>query len=152
MLCTSQQATTLCPFRAVCPAKTLLHSQVNSFCLKKKKEKKKDVYLRQVVEPCAVFVLLFQALCMAEGQGVQSGVRGLLAAGNQEVVVEKLGGEIHDGLVRAVVLAQHDHARALAGVEVVQALQEGNVESLLSGVVGVHFGADLKEATDGKKW
>ena len=149
MLHTSQQATTLCPFRAVYPAQTLLHSQVISFCLKK--ERKKDVYLRQVVEPCAVFMLLFQALCMAEGQGVQSGVRGLLAAGNQEVVVEKLGGEIHDGLVGAVVFAQHDHARALAGVEVVQALQEGNVESLLSGVVGVHFGADLKEATDGKK-
>ena len=104
------------------------------------------MYLRQVVESCAVDVLLLQALGVAEGQGVESWVRGLLATGNQEVVVEQLGGEIHYGLVGTVVLTQHDHAGALAGVKVVEALQKRNVKSLLSRIAGVHFWADLKEA------
>ena len=44
-----------------------------------------------------------------------------------------------------------EKARYLLRVEAVDALQEGNVECLRLGVVGVHFGADLKEATDSKK-
>ena len=92
-------------------------------------------------------MLLLQALGVAEGEGVESGVRRLLAAGHQEVVVEQLGGEVHYGLVGAVVLAQHDRAGAVAGVEVVEALQEGYVESLLPCVVRVHLRADLKRAS-----
>ena len=44
-----------------------------------------------------------------------------------------------------------EKSRYLLRVEVVEALQEGNVESLLLGVVGVHFGDGLKEAPDGKR-
>ena len=57
----------------------------------------------------------------------------LLATAQQLVVIEQLGGVLHDGLVGAVVLTQEDLARMLGGVEIVETLQEGDVEVALPG-------------------
>ena len=51
----------------------------------------------------------------------------LLAAGQQLAVVEESRGVLDDGIVGPVVLTQQDLAGVLAGVEVVQTLQEGYV-------------------------
>ena len=88
-------------------------------------------------------MLDFLSLGHVEGERVDGAVWSLVAAGDQFVVVEELGGEVDDGRVGAVVLAQHHLAGAVRGVVLVQALQERRVEALLSGEVRVQFGAQL---------
>ena len=76
-------------------------------------------YLCVVVESGAVLVLyVFSARC-EERERVEDVVRRLVSAADQLFVVEELRREVDDGLVGAVVFAQHDAAGIGLWVEVV---------------------------------
>lgn len=80
-------------------------------------------------------MLDLQPLGVAETERVEDGMWRLLAAGDELLVIKQLRRKIHNGFVGAVVFTQHDHAGAGRRVQVVQALQERDVETLLAGVV-----------------
>lgn len=68
----------------------------------------------------------------------------LVPTGNQFTVVEEIGGEVDDGLVRAVVLTQHDLTGTVVRVQLVQSVQQRLLEALLLGKVRVYLWVQLQ--------
>ena len=70
-------------------------------------------------------------------------MRRLPAGGEETLLVEVVGCVLDDGLVGAVVLAEHDLAGEVGRVEAVEALQEALVEVALHRERGEDLGAEL---------
>lgn len=68
----------------------------------------------------------------------------LVPTGNQFTVVEEIGCEVDDGLVRAVVLTQHDLTGTVVRVQLVQSVQQRLLEALLLGKVRVYLWVQLQ--------
>lgn len=68
----------------------------------------------------------------------------LVPTGNQFTVVEEIGGEVDDGLVRAVVLTQHDLTGTVVRVQLIQSVQQRLLEALLLGKVRVYLWVQLQ--------
>lgn len=92
-------------------------------------------YLSNIIESCAVLMLQVLASCREKRQWVIARMCWLVPAGNQFTVIEKVGGEVNDGLVGAVVLTQHDLTRTVVWVQLVQSVQQRLLEALLLGKV-----------------
>uniref|UniRef100_A0A182TTP1 Uncharacterized protein n=1 Tax=Anopheles melas TaxID=34690 RepID=A0A182TTP1_9DIPT len=94
------------------------------------------VHLRVVVEGGRVFVLHVLAARREERERVELLVARLLAGRDQLLLVEQLGREADDCVVRPVVLAQQYLAREVVRVVVVQPLQQRHVQLALLRKVG----------------
>ena len=77
-----------------------------------------------VVERGRVLVLHVLALRVEQGQRVPLGVRRLPARGEEPLLVEVVRGVLDDGLVGAVVLAEHDLAWEVGRVEAVEDVED----------------------------